>query len=205
MKADLNGTWLFVKTGGDYGKTDLIEFDNDDILHFTLERSDDLFLHKVRNQLWNEKLNEEDFKFLNPNRIRLFRKGIKRAVSNFNEASTSTECIFELDYERLFPTQTDLSEEEIQLLKFDFSWNNNKKIIVFNDILDSRVIQELNKSMNRIGSRILLERFNETLFLSFYDDIYVDFQIPIKYVDSEIMVLYGFPNEPYEVTCTVKK
>ncbi|MQP23706.1 hypothetical protein GFJ94_01355 [Flavobacterium sp. LMO8] len=105
----------------------------------------------------------------------------------------------------MFPTQTDLSEEEIQLLKFDFSWNNNKKIIVFNEILDSLVIQELNKDMNRIGSRILLERFNETLFLSFYDDIYVDIQIPIKYVDSEIMILYGFPNEPYEVTCTVIK
>ena len=205
MKADLNGTWFFVKTGGHYGKTDLIEFDNDEILHFTLEKSDDSFLHKERNQLWNEILNVEELKFLTPNRIRLFRKGIKRTVSNFNEASTSTECVFELDYERLFPTQTDLSEEEIQLLKFDFSWNNNKKIIVFNEILDSLVIQELNKDMNRIGSRILLERFNETLFLSFYDDIYVDIQIPIKYVDSEIMILYGFPNEPYEVTCTVIK
>ena len=64
MKADLNGTWLFVKTGGHYGKTDLIEFDNDDILHFTLERSDDLFLHKMRNQLWNERLNVEELKEL---------------------------------------------------------------------------------------------------------------------------------------------
>lgn len=205
MEADLIGTWLFVSIGGRYGKTDLIEFDNDDILHFTLEKSDNSFLHKERNQLWNEKLNEKDFKFLNPNRIRLFRKGIKRTVSNFNEASTSTERIFELDYERLFPTQTDLSEEEIQLLKYDFFWNNNKKIILFNEILDSPVIQEFNKSMNRIGSRILLERFDETLFLSLYDDIYVDIQIPIKYVDSEIMVLYGFPNEPYEVTCQVLK
>ena len=205
MEANLNGTWLFVKTGSHYGKTDLIEFDNDNILHFSLEKSDDLFLHKERNQLWNEQLDEKDFKFLNLNRIRLFRKGIKRTVNNFDESSTSTECIFELDYVRLFPTQTDLSEEEIQLLKFDFSWNNNKKIIVFNEILDSQVIQELNKNMNREGSRILLERFNETLFLSFYDDIYVDIQIPIKYVDSEIMILYGFPNEPYEVTCTVIK
>ena len=205
MESNLEGTWFFVRTGGYYGKTDLIEFDNDNIFHFTLEKSDDSFLHKERNQLWNEKLNEKDFKFLNPNRIRLFRKGFKRTVSNFNEASTSTECIFELDYERLFPTQTDLSEEEIQLLKFDFSWNNNKKIIVFNEILDSPVIQELNKNMNREGSRILLEKFNETLFLSFYDDVYLDIQIPIKYVDSEIMILYGFPNEPYEVTCTVIK
>jgi hypothetical protein len=205
MEADLIGTWLFVSIGGRYGKTDLIEFDNDDILHFTLIKGDDFLLYKERNQLWNEKLNEKDFKFLNPNRIRLFRKGIRRTVSNSDEASTSTECIFELDYERLFPTQTNLSEEEIQLLKFDFSWNNNKKIIVFNEILDSLVIQELNKDMNRIGGRILLERFNETLFLSFYDDIYLDIQIPIKYVDSEIMVLYGFPNEPYEVTCQVLK
>ena len=205
MESNLNGTWLFVKTGGHYGKTDLIEFDNDDILHFTLEKSNNSFLHKERNQLWKEKQNEIDFKFLNSNRIRFFRKGIKRTVNNFEESSTSTECIFELDYERLFPTQTDLSEEEIQLLKFDFLWNNNKKNIVFNEILDSPVIQELNKNMNREGSRILLERFNETLFLSFYDDIYIDIQIPIKYVDSEIMILYGFPNEPYEVTCTVIK
>ncbi|MQP23707.1 hypothetical protein GFJ94_01360 [Flavobacterium sp. LMO8] len=97
MEFNLNGTWLFVKTGGHYGKTDLLEFDNDEILHFTLEKGDDSFLHKERNQLWNERLNVEELEFLTPNRIRLSRKGIKRTVSNFEEASISSECIFELD------------------------------------------------------------------------------------------------------------
>ena len=105
----------------------------------------------------------------------------------------------------MFPTQTDLLEEEIQLLKFDFSWNRFKKIIEFNKILDSPEMQELHKITNRIGSKILLEKFAETLFVSFYNDEHVSLQLPIKYVDSEIMILYGFPNEPYEVTCSVIK
>ena len=39
MESNLNGTWLFVKTGDQYGDTDLIEFDGDDILHFLLKNT----------------------------------------------------------------------------------------------------------------------------------------------------------------------
>ena len=44
-----------------------------------------------------------------------------------------------------------------------------------------------------------------TLLLSFYDDIYLDKLIPIKYVDKKKIILYGFPKEPYEVICEVSE
>ncbi|MFN7045215.1 MAG: hypothetical protein ACK4M1_08465 [Flavobacterium sp.] len=204
MESNLNGTWLFVKTGDQYGDTDLIEFDGDDILHFLLKNTDGSKLYKEIINGWVEKSIDLNYKIINSNRIRFYKKGIKLSVISENER-ISEEILFELDYEKLFPTQTDLSPEEIQLLKFDFSWNRFKKIIEFNKILDSPEMQELHKITNRIGSKILLEKFAETLFVSFYNDEHVSLQLPIKYVDSEIMILYGFPNEPYEVTCQVLK
>ena len=75
----------------------------------------------------------------------------------------------------------------------------------FNEVLDSPVIQEINKRLNKEGSRIVLEKLNETLFLSLYTDNSLDKLIPIKYVDKQKMILYGFPREPYEINCPIIK
>ncbi len=194
--------WLFIKTPDDYGKTDIIQFDKNDIKHFRVEKCGDISLIKKANEKWNEQLTEIEHTFVNQDRIRLFRKGKIYKVLSETESVTE-DCIFEDDYEKLIATETELTEKEIQNLKFELNWNGEKLKIIFNEILDSPTIQEINKRIENEGSRIVLEKLNETLFLSLYSGKYSEKLIPIKYIDKQKVILYGFPKEPYEVHCKV--
>jgi polynucleotide 5'-kinase involved in rRNA processing len=192
--------WLFIKTADHYGNSEIIEIDGDIIDYFVVEKIDEICLIKNGNR--NEKLSETEHKFINQNRIRFFRNGkIYKVLSD--EKSITEDCIFENDYEKLKATETELTESEIQNLKFEFNWNGEKNNLRFNEVLDSPVIQEINKRLNKEGSRIVLEKLNETLFVSLYIDNYLDKLIPIKYVDRQKMILYGFPKEPYEINCSI--
>ncbi|MEW5677554.1 hypothetical protein ABGT15_14685 [Flavobacterium enshiense] len=194
--------WLFIKTPDHYGETDIIEFDENAIKHFSVEKYSDISLVKKVNEKWNENLTEIEHKFVNPNRIRFFRKGKIHKVISETESVTE-DCIFENDYEKLIATETKLTESEIQNLRFELVWNGEKLNVIFNEILDSPAIQEMNKRMGNEGSRIVLEKLNETLFISLYSDKYSEKLIPIKYIDKQKVILYGFPKEPYEVNCKV--
>ncbi|RYJ51706.1 hypothetical protein DR871_011000 [Flavobacterium petrolei] len=192
--------WLFIKTADHYGNSEIIQIDGDIIDYFVVEKIDEICLIKNGNR--NEKLSETEHKFINQNRIRFFRNGkIYKVLSD--EKSITEDCIFENDYEKLNATETELTESEIQNLKFVFNWNGEKKNLRFNEVLDSPVIQGINKRLNKEGSRIVLEKLNETLFVSLYIDNSLDKLIPIKYVDRQKMILYGFPKEPYEINCPI--
>jgi polynucleotide 5'-kinase involved in rRNA processing len=194
--------WLFIKTPDHYGKPEIIQFDKNVIDYFNVEKNDGISLITIINENRNEKLGETEYKFINQNRIRFFRNGkIYKVLSD--EKSITEDCIFEDDYEKLNATETELTESEIQNLKFEFNWNGEKMNLMFNEVLDSPVIQEINKRLNKEGSRIVLEKLNETLFVSLYTDNYLDKLIPIKYVDRQKIILYGFPKEPYEINCPI--
>ena len=194
--------WLFIKTPDDYGSAEIIQFDDNTIYNFTVEKSDGVSLLKTVNENRNEKLSETEYKFVNQNRIRFFRNGKIHKV--FSDEKTITEyCIFENDYEKLTATETELTESEIQNLKFEFNWNGEKMNVSFNQVLDSPVIKEINKRLNKEGSRIVLGKLDETLFLSLCTNNYIDKLIPIKYVDKQKIILYGFPKEPYEINCPI--
>ncbi|MEG0850966.1 MAG: hypothetical protein RSD71_05750 [Flavobacterium sp.] len=194
--------WLFIKTPDHYGKPEIIEFDQNEIKHFWVEKGRDISLVKIAEENTNEQINKVKLKRINLNRIRFFRNGKIYKVLSDNESVTE-DRVFENDYEKLNATETKLTENEIQNLKFEFNWNGKKMNIRFNEDLDSPMIQEINKRLNKEGSRILLEKLDDTLFLSFYSDIYHDKLIPIKYVDRKKMILYGFPKEPYEIVCPI--
>ena len=192
--------WLFIKTPDHYGNPEIIQIDEDIIDYFDVEKSDEICLMKNENR--NEKLSETEHKFINQNRIRFFRNGkIYKVLSD--EKSITENCIFENDYEKLNATETELTESEIQNLNFEFNWNGEKMNVKFNEVLNSPVVQEINKRLNKEGSRIVLGKLNKTLFVSLYTDNYLDKLIPIKYVDKQKMILYGFPKEPYEINCTI--
>lgn len=192
--------WLFIRTQDHYGSLEIIQFDEDVIDYFNVEKSDEICL--IKNENRNEKLSETEHKFINQNRIRFFRNGKIYKVLG-DEKSITEDCIFENDYEKLNATETELTESEIQNLNFELNWNGEKMNVRFNEVLDSPVIQEINKRLNKEGSRILLRKLNETLFLSLYTDNYLDKLIPIKYIDKQKMILYGFPKEPYEINCPI--
>ena len=202
MKEQFKWTWLYIKSPDYYGKNSIIEFSEDEIRHFNIENNNGFSLLKKVEEDWNEKLSESEYQFINSNRIRFFRNGKKYTVLS-EEKSITEDWKFENDYEKLNSTETNLTQSQIESVMFMFEWHGEKKNIKFNEVLDSPVIQEINKRLNKEGSKVVLENLNETLFLSFYSNGHSERLIPIKYVDNKIMILYGFPKEPYEIECKI--
>ena len=200
MTDKFQGKWLNVSEGRPFGYPYFIEFENGIIKHSLLkEISEDLLIPESKEDKFNENISSIiKLETLSPNRIRIFRKGIKHTVVNDKETKTE-DAIFEDDYVKLLPTKSFLSESRIQLMKYDLNWNDEKLTIEFNKILDKPYIQEMNKRLNREGMKILLEKLDETLIVSILNDNERGLVTPIKVVDEEKMILYGFPIEPYEV------
>ena len=194
---NLNGTWLKIKTGDDYCRPEFIEFNNDQIIHFELELKSGNELSKVRTEC-SEKLSESKYQFVNDNRIRIFRMGKTHTVLSETESKTE-DTEFATDYERIEPTKTELESEKIETLEFKAQWNKEKIPLTFNKILDSPVIQELNKRMKRNGRKLILENLQGTYFVSIFENDERETLIGIKEIDEEKAILFGFPEKPYEI------
>ncbi len=194
---NIQGTWLMIKTGDDYCSPEFIEFSNDKVLHFELEKTNRSELSKKAIN-WSEKISESKYEIVNKNRIRIFRMGKTHTVISETESITEhTE--FTTDYERIEPTKTNLTDIEIQKLEFKAEWNGEKIPFVFNKYLDSPIIQEINKKQKKEGRKLLLENLQGTYFASIYDNGERRTLIGIKEIDKEKAVLFGFPEKPYEV------
>ena len=194
---NLKGTWLKIKTGDDYCPPEFIEFKNDQIIHFELELKSGNELSKIRTE-WNEKLSESKYEFKNENRIRIFRMGKTHIVLSETESITE-DTEFATDYERIEPTKTELESEKIEKLEFKAQWKNEKIPLVFNKVLDSQVIQELNKILKRNGRKLVLENLQGTYFASIFENDQRETLIGIKEIDEEKAILFGFPEKPYEI------
>ena len=194
---NLEGTWLKIKTGDDYCPPEFIEFKNDQIIHFEIELKSGNELSKIRTA-WSEKLSESKYEFKNENRIRIFRMGKTHTVLSETESITE-DTEFATDYDRIEPTKTDLESEKIEKLAFKAQWQNEKIPLVFNKVLDSQVIQELNKRMKRNGRKLVLENLQGTYFASIFENDERETLIGIKEIDKEKAILFGFPEKPYEI------
>ncbi|HIC32601.1 MAG TPA: hypothetical protein EYO76_11850 [Flavobacteriaceae bacterium] len=194
---NLNGTWLKINTGADYCRPEFIEFSNDQIIHFELELKSGNELSKVRTE-WSEKLSESKYEFVNDNRIRIFRMGKTHTVLSETESKTE-DTEFATDYEKIEPTKTEFESEKIETLEFKAEWNNEKITLKFNEILDSPVIQEMNKRMKRSGRKLVLENLQGTYFASIVDNEQREKLIGIKEIDEEKAILFGFPKKPFEI------
>ena len=147
---------------------------------------------------WNEKLSESKYKFVNDNRIRIFRMGKTHTV--ISETKTITKNTeFATDYERIKPTKTELTTKKINKLEFKAEWNGEKFPIIFNKNLDSKTIKEINKRLNNEGQKLLLENLQGTYFVSVYNNGERISLIGIKEVDEKKAILFGFPEKPYEI------
>jgi len=191
------GTWLTIKTGDDYGPPEFLEFDNGKVLHMELlENAGNRIL--VKNKESTEILSETQHEFINEKRLRFHRMG--KTVAVFDETeSVITDTMFETDYELIEPTQTDLTEKEIEKLEFNAVWNDKNIPIVFNKNLDSPIIQTINKRLNQEGQMLVLEKLKTTYFASLYHNGIRSNLMPIKEINRNSIKLYGFPKEPFEV------
>tara|TARA_Y100000780_G_scaffold223853_1_gene234626 strand:- start:188 stop:574 length:387 start_codon:yes stop_codon:yes gene_type:complete len=117
-----------------------------------------------------------------------------------SETESKTEDTeFSTDYERIEPTKTVLKSEKIETLEFKAQWNKEKIPLTFNKILDSQVIQEINKRMKKNGRKFILENLQGTYFASIFENDKRERLIGIKEIDEEKAILFGFPEKPYEI------
>ncbi|AIY14000.1 hypothetical protein [Cellulophaga baltica] len=193
----LDGTWLMIKDADTYCYPEFIEFENDEIQHYNLvHEAENGLLKKVK--LLTESLSKSKHKLLEENRFRLFRMGKTLTVISDTE-SISEDTEFATDYQRIEPTKTNLTENEIQKLEFKAEWNGEKIPIIFNKNMDSPTIQKVNKRLKKEGQKMMLENLQGTYFASIYGDGQRRTLIGFKEIDNDKAVLFGFPEKPYEV------
>ncbi|WP_225037431.1 hypothetical protein [Winogradskyella sp. SM1960] len=198
MSTKIDGKWINVSEMRPFRDLDIITFENDKINYSVLESTEnELNLKEKKVENRSENLSDLKFEFINPSRIRFYRKGKKHTVINETESKTEDK-IFENDYVKLIPTESKISESRIQLLKYNFEWNNEKGVIEFNKILDKPEILEMLKKSGYAGRKILLEKIDDTLLISTYHNNHKGLVLPIKEIDETKAVLYGLPVEPFE-------
>ncbi|AZQ57304.1 hypothetical protein EJ994_00205 [Maribacter sp. MJ134] len=132
-----------------------------------------------------------DLKLLNENFLRLLIDG------TFND----DKVIMEMDFVRLLPTQTDLNQEEIESLSFEFQEKGKtKNKIAFNkELWDKKRLDELEW---KEGSKMIIEKLDKTYFISIFNHGRKGVTLPISEVNEEILKFYCVPNETGEVIAT---
>ena len=60
-----------------------------------------------------------------------------------------------------------------------------------------------NERLNHQGFFMRLGKINFSYLLVFYANESIDKVIPIEEITSNEIKLYGFPNEPFEMTCPI--
>ena len=61
-------------------------------------------------------------------------------------------------------------------------------------------MQEIYKRLHREGAKIILGHMNATYFGGFYTEGYRDILLSIREIDTSKVILYGFPEEHYEMS-----
>ena len=211
--------WLNVSGIRFFKSLDIIVFHDDNIKYSLLERTNDgLILRENNEQNHFENISQCTYDFVNPNRIRLFRKANGHKIIMETKESTAYETILEQDYVKLLPTISKISESRIQLMKYNFVWNHENQIIEFNKILnppanagtqesfEKDAMKSLMENLKNLkdeykfeGMKILLEKLDQTLFVSFFNNNQRGLVMPIKEIDVDKVVLYGLPKEPFEI------
>ena len=130
-----------------------------------------------------------DFQLLKNGTLRLFVDG------TLNEK----KVIIELDFVPLLPTKTVFSQAEIEKLRFEFQSNEGKptsKLIFNKELMDA---QRLAASPYKEGRKIILEKLDDTYFLTFYSLGNKGPTLPISEVSKEELKFYCVPTPTGEV------
>ena len=219
MTVKANGKWLNVSEIRFFRSLDVIVFEDDKIKYSLLERTaESLVLEENNENNHFEYISQCTYEFVNPNRIRWFRKANGSRINMPTKESSSYETVLEQDYVKLLPTISKISESSIQLMKYNLVWNNEKQVIEFNKLMDLPLTMGITEAIDleamkylvdkaKIldeefkleGMKILLEKLDQTLFVSFFNNNKRGLVMPIKEIDEEKVILYGLPKEPFEI------
>lgn len=130
-----------------------------------------------------------DIQLLKNGTLRLFVDG------TFNEK----KVIMELDFVPLLPTKTELSKAEIENLRFEFQPREGKatsKLIFNEELMD---IETLSQLPHKEGRKMILEKLDDTYFITFYDLGSRGATLPISEVSKKLLKFYCVPTPSGEV------
>lgn len=185
----LNGKWLETKDGHSYSmpKIQILEFGDDLMSRYDFDKSLSVKTYNLVNdelivdgKAWGK------VSFINKDRFRLLVKG----------ARNQKDTLVEIDYVRLKPTISELEKNEIERMSYDFRWNGEDGVIMFNEDYSAK---------NSEGETTCLETIDSTLFVSIFRQGRRETIIPIKKVTSDYLELYGMPYKPYVVIASSLK
>lgn len=198
---DINGKWVLKDIDSGDGKKgypgfQLLDIKNDSInfyTDFSLNRKATTLKISDENLLnYNNEIDSK-YKIIDSNHIKWFANG----------KSNDKDVVFECDFYRLQPTLTTLKKEEIEKLTFEFTKNGRTSKFEFNkELWDSERLKFLKL---KEGEKYLIEKIDDTFFVSMYYNGKRSASIPIKEVTTKFLKLYAYPNEPMEVTAYRKK
>lgn len=154
----------------------LIEFTKDSLIFYDFDKRHEATSYHIKDNRiivdgGSIPLNGE-FQFISPQRLRLKPDVAKKPI----------------DFVRLEPTKTTLTKDEIAQLHFEIDYRNHPLSVNFNQVEDAA------------GKTVHLETIDSTYFLSFYRNNTRMGAMPIKEVTQKEIVVYGFPEKPFEVT-----
>lgn len=194
MNCNYPGIWLEVRTPNDYGPLNLIQFENGIVKNFSFSKETPVLKLQAEHTILKPIKIEE----ISSDRLRFYSHG--KTITYYNDHEEVKESIAERDYQLILPTITNLTDDTIEQLKFNICIGHENLRIIFNTLLDSPFIQEINKRMGHEGTIIKLERYIDTLFIVIYSNKYRQNLLPVKAVDNRAITVYGFYKEPFEAT-----
>lgn len=170
----LEGKWNIAKM--DTRRSTVIEFTKDSLMFYEFDKRHSATSYQVGNNhitVSDPSIPlEGDFEFINSRRLRLKPDRAKSPI----------------DFVRLDPTKTSLTQAEIENLSFKISYKNHPLTVNFNQVEEGA------------GKITKLEKIGATYFISFYQNNKRLGAVPIEQVTKKEISVYGFPEKPYVVT-----
>ena len=186
---DVEGKWMMTKEGDTYiiPENLVLEISSDTLKFFSFDTLKSTIPIKIEKDKIISEKQVSFIEVINENRFKIKSQG---TVNNI-DGLISTE------YVRLIPTKTNLSSEEIQKLSFQFNWRDDMFTVIFNKELgDPQPLKNIGLSEL---IKMNLEKIDLTYFISIYESGTRKTVFPIKEVSKDRMILYGTPDEPYEI------
>lgn len=172
---DLQGKWIMAKKNNknSFLNVHVMQFTKDSLTHYNFDQKFSATRYSVKqNRIEVDTAAIGGFRFLDADRFRLKPERISDSI----------------DFVRIKPTETNLSFEQIKKKHYAINYRGRTLITDFNDTLENN------------GPSTRLEKMSDTYFLSIYRNARRLGAIPIKKATKHKIVVYGFPEIPYQVS-----
>jgi len=184
----LEGKWILIPNGDTYinPNVSLFEFKDNKVIMSDSEIVVQTKNYKiVGNEIFVESTSFGNFKFVSENRFTIYK---------YDDLNPNRNL--ELDFIKLEPTITELTESEIELLIFE---NRELDVLIsFNVELQKPFLLEL--LGEKSTKKMTLKKIDSTLFVCNFEAGELDSIIPIREVNKEFLEIYGYSRKmPYSL------